>query len=111
MKKLGKMEMPKKRREHMDEMDMSELGLEEGSPEEERAESPEQEHEEMAAGEADASDAEAAPEEHSGERPADLDTVSDDELMAEIKKRGLMSELAAEGEGEVQSEPDQEMYS
>ena len=48
-----------------------------------------------------------ADEEEVGPNP-ELEAVSDDELMAELKKRGLMSKLT--GEGEEEAEADSEEY-
>ena len=74
LSKLKKMKMPKDQ-----EMDMSELDMSEGeSPSDESAESPEME---MAEDEMEMA-------------PSPLDSISDDELMAEIEKRGLMSQLS-----------------
>lgn len=73
-KKLGKLEMPKKRKaeEEMD-MDLAELDM----PEEEADETVEVDEESM---DLDETTSPAA-------------DLSDDELMAEIKKRGLMGQL------------------
>jgi hypothetical protein len=91
LSKLKKMKMPaskkaapelemedgeEKPEEDMD-MELPELehedSEEEGSPEEEAAESPE--------------------EEKAEDEPLDLSSLSDEELMAELKKRGLMAKL------------------
>lgn len=99
MKKLGKLKMPGKREELPMPKDEA-SDLEEGSPEEESLESPDEEAAELDAG---------APEDN---QPNDqLDSISDDELLAEIKKRGLMSKLADKGEAEADSGDDQSMYS
>lgn len=72
--KLKELSMPKKPSgEQEADMDLSML---EGSPEEEAAETPEEE-------------ATEAPEEDMA--PDTLEHVSDDELLGELKKRGLMS--------------------
>lgn len=86
--KLGKLKMPKREEVNLDELD---LGPE--SAEEEAAESPEEE-------------AAESPEEESAEHPGELAKVSDEDLLAEVKKRGLMSQL----EGEVGEEPSEEQY-
>lgn len=98
-KKLGKLKMPSKR----PEMDLSDLSSDdsseqdEGSPEEEASESPDEEAAEDSGKDGDGSDA--------------LKAVSDDELMAEIKKRGLLSKLEKGGDsGDDSSDGDQSMY-
>lgn len=100
LKKLKGMKMPSKgmaEKEASDDLDLESLGAgEEGSPEEEAAESPEEEKKEMASGEGDM-----------------LDSLSDEELLHEIMKRGLAPEVEkmdshgqAGGEGEdYASEP------
>lgn len=100
--KLDKLKMPEKKSSKMfspkglvnqndpsdDELNEGDMG-EEGSPSEEANESPEEE---------------------SKEGPNDqLESVSDDDLMAEIKKRGLMSKL--QGEGQDSNEPADLSYS
>lgn len=89
--KLKKLAMPKR-----EEIDMAELDMEE-MPEG---------GEEMAAG--------GEGEEEMPMEAGPLADVSDEELMAELKKRGLSSKLAEEdamlGEGEMEME-DEEMYS
>lgn len=87
-KKLSKLSMPEKRK---DEMDLEEMDL--GSEEE----MPMAEEEEMAGEELSMEEGPAS----------DLEAISDDDLLAEIKKRGLMSQLS---EKEDESE-DQDMYS
>lgn len=92
--KLGKLQMPKR-----EEVDMSELDMEAGP--EEDAEGPEMELE------LEAGDSEA------GEKPsegAELADVADEDLIAELKKRGLMGKLAEEGDMDLEAE-DSEMYS
>lgn len=76
--KLKKMKMPgmEDMHEHMD--------MEEGSPEEEAAESPDEEQAEQDQGEGDKG------EQHKSD---ELAQYSDDDLMAEIKKRGLEKQL------------------
>lgn len=82
-KKLAKMKMPERKDEKIDLMDLS--APEEGSPEEEAQESPEEEQQEMDMGE-------EAPEKM--KQPSqDLEQASDEDLLAEIRKRGLMKEL------------------
>jgi hypothetical protein len=85
--KLAKLKMPAKRGNEKD-LDLSQL--DESSPEEdsELPESPAEDGEEMA--ELDAP-LEGAPS-------SELEAVSDDDLMAEIKKRGLLSQLEEGGE-------------
>lgn len=90
--KLDKLQMPKGRSR---KMSMEDLHAEEAqeSPEDEAAESPEQQSMEE----------ELGLEEHPEEAKSNmaLEGATDDELLAEIKKRGLMSQLSAdEGEGE-----------
>lgn len=97
-KQLEKMQMPGKRKS----FDLSDLGMDagaEGSPEEEASES-----ESEAAAEGD----EGAPESEHGPSMGSeaLAAASDDELLAEMKKRGL---TAAMDKGEQES--DQDMYS
>lgn len=89
--KLDKLKMPEKRAD--EEMDMLELSEE--SPEMEAAEG-----EEMAEMGAE----EAAPE----AEPSALEAVSDDELVAEMKKRGLKLDEAGDAPA---AEDDQEIYS
>lgn len=92
-KKLGKLSMPEKR---SDEMDLSELDSEPSAEEsnEEAAEFPES--------------GEEAPEEASSEEHSYLAKCSDDELMAELKKRGLDKELASDEAAAGESEADQD---
>lgn len=94
--KLGKLQMPKR-----EEVDMSELDMEAGpeeSPEYEMAESPEEEGSESP---------EVEGKEHGG---GELAKVADEDLIAELKKRGLMGKLAEEGDMDLEAE-DSEMYS
>ncbi len=92
MPMLKKMKMPKREEISVEELDM---------PEEEM----------MAGDEGEAPSAEA-------EGMADLAAISDEDLMAEMKKRGLMAEMGgeemsmdmAEG-GEEEVEDEDEMYS
>lgn len=95
--KLSKLKMPMKRKE----LDLS--SLDEGSPEEEASESPDEEAAE--APEKEHAEMEMGTEEES--HNPQLDDVSDEELMAELKKRGLMSKLE---EGGDDKELDQSMY-
>lgn len=89
MKMLKKMKMPKPK-----ELDTSELDSLESdeieSPEYETKESPEEEGAE-------------SPEEEAAEHPGELEQVSDEDLLAEVKKRGLMSQLEHE-EGQESAE-------
>lgn len=73
---LKKLKMPKPKSMETDELDMTE------SPEEEAAESPEEEGAEIEA-------------EESAEHP-ELAKASDEDLLAEVKKRGLMAQLEKE---------------
>lgn len=81
-KKLEKLKMPERKMDP--DMDMSREDMEmaeaQESPEDEAMESPEYQ----------VSEEEMGVEK---KQPAPLDDISDDELMAEIKKRGLMSQL------------------
>lgn len=86
--KLGKLKMPKREEINLDELDM---GDKEESPEEEAAESPEEEKME-----------DESAEKHTDE----LKSVSDEDLLAEVKKRGLMSQL----EKETGDESSQDAY-
>lgn len=92
--KLKKMKMPEKKGMEMEGMEMATEAHEEDSPE---LAAQEEEYgmdldQDMEAGESP---------EHAkkvlGEAP-ELEAVSDDELMAELKKRGLMSKMAEEEE-------------
>lgn len=74
---MSDLKMPAKRSSDMS--DYSDMGPEEGSPEEEAGESPDEESAEDDQGHGDSSDA--------------LMKISDDDLMAEVKKRGLMAKL------------------
>lgn len=76
--KLDNLKMPE-RKKKLSEMDMKDMSPAEGSPEEEASESPEEEAKEGDMGEP--------------ANPADLEMISDDDLLAEIKKRGLMAKL------------------
>lgn len=75
---LKKLKMPKPKEMSTDELD---LGPE--STEEEAAELPEEEGAETEA-------------EESAEHPGELSSLSDEDLLAEVKKRGLMSQLEKE---------------
>lgn len=94
--KLGKLQMPKR-----EEVDMSELDMEHPSGEE----SPEYEASEGADVEAKEGPSTEA-KEHPG---GDLADVADEDLIAELKKRGLMGKLAEEGASEMDMS-DEEMY-
>lgn len=87
MKKLGKLKMPARK----EELDLSEL---------EDKEMPEMEEGEALEGEEDVMEASEEEIPSDKEMPLDLSALSDDELMAEIKKRGLMSDLAQSDEAE-----------
>lgn len=90
--KLGKLKkkMPEKKGEEMEGMDMEALSGEAESEYEPM-------EQEMAEESMDMEEAPMAP-------PADLEALSDEELMAELKKRGLMSQLE-EGEEEADEMP------
>lgn len=95
-KKLGKLKMPEKR---MGEMDLEDLGPEEmaahevgETEEEEAAESPAYQTKEEEYG-----------IEMHGEGAPGLERISDDELLAELKKRGLSAKLDEE-EGEEEKD-------
>ncbi len=107
--KLEKMKMPEKRKADQ-ELDLSSLGGpedfqdEEGSPDD-SSEAPDDSNEHM--DEQAPSDGEQRPSN------AALEASSDDELMAEVEKRGLVKKLE-ESEGEDHNSPDddsQDMYS
>ena len=83
--KLGKLSMPKR-----DEVDMSELELEVEPSEGEAGEMMAEE----GAEEVDMGDEEAAPKSDM------LADVADEDLIAEMKKRGLMGQLGEESESE-----------
>ena len=82
LSKIKKMKMPEKKGEDMAGMDMGPEDMSDTA--EESSESPE-----LAA-----SEKESGMEEMPQEAPSDLASLSDDELMAEIKKRGLMAQMA-----------------
>ena len=84
MKKLKAMKMPEKR---MNEKDM-EMPMDEDMPEEEMEETPEEEKNESH--EEQMKEMEDGTEMHPNTAASQL---SDDDLMAEIKKRGLLKEL------------------
>lgn len=93
LSKLSKMSMPEDKKANLG--DLSAGGDDESGedPAEEASESPDEEAAEGEAGEAD-------------ESPADskmLEKVSDEDLIAELKKRGIMKELDEHG-GEAGSE-------
>lgn len=95
MGKLKKMRMPESKKAAPEaEMEHGEEGAEE---EDMDLELPELEGEHEAEGEEEESpehEAAESPEEEEAEHePLDLSALSDDELMAEIKKRGLMAKL------------------
>lgn len=89
-KMLDKMKMPGEADHQAMMDDMS--GPPEGSPEEEGAESPEEEQTEKDNG-----------EDTGGQ---DLSAISDDDLMAEIRKRGLTAELEKSAGGNEHSSQD-----
>ena len=91
--KLSKLKMPKR-----DEVDMSELDMEAGPEEGAEAEGPEMELE-----------VEAEGSERPAEGSSDLEGVADEDLIAELKKRGLMGKLAEEGDMDLEAE-DEESY-
>lgn len=82
-KKFSKMKMPSKR----PEMDMSEL--DEGAPSDQMDNMDDQ---------AEEPEMEGSPQEEGSESPAEeakeLDSIPDEDLLAEIKKRGLMAQLS-----------------
>jgi hypothetical protein len=82
MSKLKKMKMPEKKGMEKDEMEGMEMASESG----EEMDMEEMPMEEESMGEEMASEEMPAP-------ASDLEMVSDDDLMAELKKRGLMSQL------------------
>ncbi len=90
--KFSRLAMPKKPAEEMDlsSLDEDQSMPEEGTPEEEAAESPEEEKKEMDEGEGDHSDI--------------LAGASDEELMAELKKRGLDKQMDAPEEDHSQEQ-------
>jgi hypothetical protein len=90
MSKLDKLKMPEKKPMMNESAD-----AEEGSPEEEANESPEEEAQEQDEGKGDASD--------------ELKMVSDDDLMAEMKKRGLMAKMMNNPDDESQHPQDDGM--
>lgn len=75
---LKKLKMPKPKEMEMDDLDFSPE-----SAEEEASESPEEEGAE-------------SPEEEPAEHPGELEKVSDEDLLAEVKKRGLMAQMEKE---------------
>lgn len=89
---LNKMKMPKKQ----DEFEMESMSEE--SPEE----SSEFEFSEEEGG--------GPSEEEGSEAPSDLEMFSDEDLMAEMKKRGLMSDLEGSENPSKESPPEEEMY-
>jgi hypothetical protein len=104
--KLSKLSMPTKRKA-IDMAALKDGPADEGSPEEEASESPEEE-----ASEDDGSDgAEGAPDDAAGD-DSHLAAVSDDELMAEIKKRGLAAKLMEHGDAPAKDDSmgPQDMY-
>jgi hypothetical protein len=78
---LKKMKMPKPKEFDVSELDMEESDVE--SPEYEASEPQEEEMDESA-------------EKESDEQPSELEQVSDEDLLAEVKKRGLLSQLESE---------------
>lgn len=95
MPMLKKMKMPKREEISVDELDMEMPEGEEMSDE--------------LAGESEGESGEA-PSMAEGEM-ADLTAISDEDLLAEIKKRGLMGALGEEMTGEEEVENEDEMYS
>lgn len=115
-KRLAEMKMPEKKKLKLDEL----AGHDEGSPEEESLESPEEEAQEPDAQELDSAsapeDSMEMPPEHEAPAGADdqLAQASDDDLMAEIQKRGLLKQLEEQdqnSQGDQPREEDQSMYS
>lgn len=104
--KLDRLKMPGKRKD--DEGLMAEMQAAEDAeqPGDEEAESPEYQAKEDEMGIEEHDDA----GEGHGEAGASLEQASDDELMAELKKRGLMSKLEG-GQGEENQDDSQSMYS
>lgn len=95
MKKLKSMKMPDKRMADSKMNKYMEDEDEEGSPEEEASESPEEEsHEDENAEEG---------EEKSKDKNNIVASLSDDELIAEVKKRGLISKLEESEDGSESS--------
>ena len=94
MAKLKKLKMPESKKAAPEmELEMGEESEEEEMPlelPEMEAEEGEEEAEEYAE-----EDAEGEEEEGAEMEPLDLSALSDDELMAELKKRGLMSKMKA----------------
>lgn len=83
-KMMEKLKMPAKSApEQDDNLDLGDEDVE-GSPAEEAAESPEEESSEV------------EPETDNGEQPSKAAQLSDDELLAELKKRGLDKQMSGE---------------
>lgn len=95
--KLSKLKMPKKRMEEMGPSEDEMAGLQHG---EEMPESDELGAENDMA-------AEAVADQPAGE-PSKLEAVSDDDLVAEVKKRGLVKQLE-EGEEEAEESNDEDL--
>lgn len=110
-KKLAGLKMPAKK-----ELDVSELEKDEGSPEEEAAESPSEEASEDSSGlegseedmGMDIDGDQEAGESADHKQMADLESCSDEDLLSEIKKRGLLSKLQP---GEMDKQMGNEMPS
>lgn len=99
MKKLGKLKMPESKK-----MDMSELESDAGEMEFAGDEAPSDEKSEEFAAEEDM--------EFPEEKPAgagDLEALSDEDLLAEVKKRGLMAQLE-KGSEPASGEEEDEQY-
>jgi hypothetical protein len=97
--KLKKLKMPAKKGEEMEGMEMATEAHDEDAPELAAAE------EEMGMS-LDKDMEEGEPAEHKAKvMGSELEALSDDELLAELKKRGLMSKLAEEGEEEADEMP------
>lgn len=96
MSKLKKMKMPESKKAAPEmEMEAGEEMAEEEMPLElPELEAAEEGEEEMEEGE-ELAEEEGAEEEMGEMEPLDLSALSDEELMAELKKRGLMSKLQA----------------
>lgn len=82
--KLGKLKMPEKKKPNLAQLDEQPMDMEMSEDE-----AP------MGGEEALAGEAEAGEMADEAAAPAELDMVSDDDLMAEVQKRGLMGKLPA----------------
>lgn len=107
--KLKKLAMPKKRQGEQDLEDLD-LGGEEPEQEQEDMLDLEQEQPDPLAEESEAMEGEEELSEDDAVEPSAAEGLSDEELLAELKKRGLEKKLSGE-EQEQESEEDQEQYS